>query len=97
MVKKGVEYFDPVPYCWTILPLFTYDKYVNSGIYQVPLFKDGVNDEILKELIGSTDPWLKMLQITRETDFETKKPRLQYLYPSSVIIRLVDGQREGHY
>ena len=95
--KKGVEYSTQVPYAWTILPLFTFDNYVNSGIYQVPLFKGEVDSLVLKELKAATDPWVKITQIMDEIDRETKKPRLQYLKPSSVIVRLIDGQREGHY
>jgi hypothetical protein len=97
VMKKGKEYYDHEPYAWTILPLFTFDKYVNSGIYQMPLFKGAVSFSILKEIKASTDPWVKMLQITKETDVDTLKPRLQYLFPASVVVRLIDGQREGHY
>ena len=95
--KKGVEYETQVPYAWTILPLFTYEGYMNSGIYQVPLFKGEVDAQILKELKTSADPWKQMMNIMRETDLETKKSRLEYLSPASVIVRLIDGQREGHY
>lgn len=97
VIKKDKEFFDPEPYGWTILPIFTFDLYVNSGVYQLPLFRGSVNAQILKEVSASTDPWKRMLQISQEKDLETYLPRLQFIYPSSVIVRLVDGQREGHY
>lgn len=92
--NKGKEVFDEEPYAWTILPLFTFDCYVNSGIYQLPLFKGKVSNEILKSVKASTDPWTKIMQTMRETDPETRKPLLQYLNPASVVVRLIDGQRE---
>ena len=37
--NKGVIPPKVVPYCWTILPIFTYEGYTNSGVYQLPLMK----------------------------------------------------------
>lgn len=95
--KKKEIYYEQTPYAWTILPLFTYDNYVNSGIYQLPLFKGPVQPDILKELKAANDPWEKLMQITRERDPDTRKPRLVFLNSSSMMVRLVDGQREGHF
>ena len=36
MGKKEIELKS---YAWTIVPLFSFDGFVNSGIYQIPLFK----------------------------------------------------------
>lgn len=95
--KKGVEYPVEEPYAWTILPLFTYDEYINSGIYQLSLFKGASSLSILKSIRASTEPWQKMMECMREIDFETKKPLLEYLYPASAVVRLIDGQREVRY
>lgn len=92
--KKGVDYFEQIAYAWTILPLFTYDEYVNSGIYQLALFKGPVSMSILKSVRASTDPWRKMMESMRDIDLETKKPLIEYLFPASVVVRLIDGQRE---
>lgn len=99
VVKKGKEYYDLEPYCWTILPLFTFDRYVNSGIYQMPLFKGAANTTLLKRCLDSRDTWKQgILDSLRETDIETKKPMIEYLKTASVIVRLIDGQREvGFY
>lgn len=35
---------------WTILPVFSADGYILSGIYQVPIFKGSVNNEIIEEM-----------------------------------------------
>lgn len=94
VVKKEKEYYDLEPYAWTILPLFTTDGYVNSGIYQVPLFKKGVSASILKGALIHNSPWKHMEESLRELDLKTKKPALEYLSPASIIVRLIDGQRE---
>lgn len=95
IVKKGKEYYDLEPYAWCVLPLFTFDRYVNSGIYQMPLFKGAVSQPLLKRCLDSRDVWKQgMLDALRETDLETKKPLLEYMKYSSVIVRLIDGQRE---
>ena len=31
--KKGETEPEIVPYCWTIVPIFTYEGYTNSGVY----------------------------------------------------------------
>lgn len=91
--KRKIEILN---YGWTILPIFTYDGYVNSGVYQVPLFKGAVKKIVLKELLNSKEPWNKMLEFsTRKAEYSNKRI-LEYLEPASVVVRLLDGQREGH-
>ena len=81
-------------YAWTILPVFTYEGYVNSGVYQMPLFRGEVDENVLTRVNNSTDPWKEFMDISKEIDFDTGKPTIQYLRPASVIVRLIDGQRE---
>ena len=40
----------------------------------------------------STDPWPYI-----EEQLKNKVQRFEYLEPMSVIVRLLDAQREGHY
>ena len=95
--KKKKEEFQLTPYAWTILPLFTYDSYVNSGIYQIPLVKGAVSRKILKDLTLTNDPWQKFWEMTKTLDEFSKKPILLPLEYCSVVVRLLDGQREGHF
>ena len=44
------------PYAWTILPIFTYEGYTNSGVYQIPLIRGAVNENVLKSIASSTEP-----------------------------------------
>ena len=84
-------------YAWTIAPLFTYDGYVNSGVYQIPLFKGSVKRVVLKELKTSKDPWKTMLGLVGKKSEFYNKNILEFLKPSSVVLRILDGHREGHY
>lgn len=85
--KKGqMEIIKPIG--WTALPIFSPDKYVMSGIYQLPIFKGPVIPEILKEL-PEQDPWHYLMEKMNE-----KKTKLEFLEPMSAIVRLLDGQRE---
>ena len=90
--KKGNE-IDPVikPYAWTILPVFTYEMFVNSGVYQIPLMKGRVNVNVLNSVNSSTKPWERFMEFVTEIDFDTNKPTLEMLKPTSVIVRLIDG------
>jgi hypothetical protein len=73
---------------WAILPVFSPDGYVMSGIYQVPLVRGPVDPELLKEMEG-TDPW-ELLQ----ERINAKKSKFAWLEPTSVVVRLLDSQRE---
>jgi len=71
---------------WTIVPLFTPDGFVLSGVYQIPLFVGEVNKTIVEEL-AENDPWPHIMD-------QIKAKKIKYLGNSSIMIRLVDGQRE---
>lgn len=73
---------------WTILPIFSPNGFVMSGIYQMPLFKGAPIVEYLKEM-ETTDPWQFLMDKLKE-----KKSRISYLEPCSVIVRLLDSNRE---
>ena len=73
---------------WTILPVFSPNGFVMSGIYQIPLFKGAPIPEYLKEM-EKTDPWPFLMEKLKD-----KKSRISYLEPTSVIVRLLDSNRE---
>jgi hypothetical protein len=73
---------------WTALPIFSPDGYVQSGIYQLPIFKGTVPKDILEQL-PENDPWPFLMDKLNE-----KKSKLQLLEPMSAVVRLLDGQRE---
>jgi len=75
---------------WTLLPIFSSDGYVNSGTFQVPLFKGPVPQQILADLT-TNDPWRYVLNLVG------KRNGIQFLETASVIVRVVDTQRDGHY
>ena len=85
------------PYAWTIVPLFTYDGFTNSGIYQFPLMRGAVQDKVIKAVSTAVNPWERFLDHLKILDEDTEKPFLKYLKPANVIVRLIDGQREGHF
>lgn len=60
--KKGEEIPPKIQsYAWTIIPIFTYEGYTNSGVYQMPLMKGGVNENVLKSVASSTEPWKRFM------------------------------------
>lgn len=71
---------------WTIVPLFTPDGFVLSGVYQLPLIQGEVNRTIIKEL-PENDPWPYILD-------HIKAKKIKWLGKTSIMIRLVDAQRE---
>ena len=73
---------------WTILPVFSPNGFVMSGIYQIPLFKGAPIVEYLKEM-ETTDPWQFLSDKQKE-----KKSRIIPLENCSVIVRLLDSNRE---
>ena len=79
-----------VPVAWTVLPVFYEDGYVKSGIFQLPFFAGAVPANLLPE-IASNPPWEFILKSA------TKSGGPQFLEPISVILRIVDSQREGHF
>jgi hypothetical protein len=75
---------------WTILPIFSDDGFVESGIYQLPLFRGAVPVPILQDL-ATNKPWEFLNNLVG------KRNGPSFLTPVSVIVRLVDAQREGHF
>lgn len=78
------------PVGWTVLPVFYEDGFVKSGMFQIPFFAGPVPVNILAE-IASTDPWEFMLSSAQ------KPGGISFLNPVSVLLRIVDCQREGHF
>lgn len=83
-----------LPVAFTILPVFVIDDlsgqgYVNSGVYQMPLFEGGVTKELVVDL-QTGDPWKKLQD-------RLTSGNLKYWGTSSVVCRLLDIQREGHF
>eukprot|EP01016_Furgasonia_blochmanni_P046583 TRINITY_DN6736_c0_g1_i3.p1 TRINITY_DN6736_c0_g1~~TRINITY_DN6736_c0_g1_i3.p1 ORF type:complete len:384 (+),score=76.66 TRINITY_DN6736_c0_g1_i3:65-1153(+) len=78
---------------WTVVPVFSPNGYVMSGIYQVPLFKGAVRLDFLNEFI-TNDPWEYMIEKTKA---KSKLEKLEYLEPVNIIVRVLDAQREGHF
>mmetsp|Transcript_29187 Transcript_29187/g.26581 ORF Transcript_29187/g.26581 Transcript_29187/m.26581 type:complete len:342 (+) Transcript_29187:3055-4080(+) len=78
---------------WTIVPIFTPDGFVKSGIYQVPLIAGSVPRKLVKDL-AMNDPWTYLMD-----EMKNKKSpfKLKYLKKCSICVRLVDSQREGHF
>jgi hypothetical protein len=71
---------------WTIVPIFTEDGYVNSGIYQIPLFKGTPSGALLKEM-ATQDPWEYL-----QRQVQTKgNAGLKYWSNASVFVRLLDS------
>lgn len=78
---------------WTIVPLFTPYGHVMSGMYQVPLITGEVNKAVLEGLMNAQeDPWSYIIQ-----QITQKKPVIKWLPNASVMVRLLDCQREVAY
>ena len=78
---------------WAVIPIF-FSKdlklYVRSGIYQVPLLKGPPSGDLIKEMATYEDQWNFIQNKIAERE-------LQLHEPFSIIIRICDGQREGHF
>lgn len=78
---------------WAVIPIFIAKDmklYVRSGIFQVPLLKGPPSAELIKEMSTYEDQW----------NFIQNKLSNRELFlhePFSIIIRILDGQREGHF
>ena len=81
---------------FSVFPVFDRSGYINSGVFQVPLFEGGVKKHLLDELRTSSFPWKTVQDFAERRDFYTKKKLLNHSGYSSVVFRLLDGQREGH-
>jgi hypothetical protein len=81
---------------FTVFPIFDKTGYVNSGAFQVPLYDGAVKRHLLDELRNSSFPWRTLQDFAERRDYYTKKKLLNRVKYSSVVFRLLDGQREGH-
>lgn len=72
---------------WTLIPVFDSEGYVNSGLFQVPLFKGQVPVSILQELTRNS-PWEHVSKLSADKTGPKLMPQM------SVIISLIDGQRD---
>ena len=75
---------------WGVLPIFTPNQYVKSGVYQIPIIKGAVNKDFVK-MLRETDP---MELIIEHLENKKSKFKMSYLRPMSIIVRLIDSQRE---
>jgi len=76
---------------WALLPVFNSHNCVQSGIYQIPVFKGGLTRDLLDN-ITHNEAWPYLMNL-----MSTKKSALSYLEPMTLVVRLLDGQREGHF
>jgi hypothetical protein len=83
------EEFEFKDYGWTVIPIFIGDMYVTSGHYQVPLYRGAYPKEKLLKELRSKPVWESILKLHKEGAIEWTKPY------SSVMIRMLDGQRKG--
>ncbi|EGR31823.1 hypothetical protein IMG5_101270 [Ichthyophthirius multifiliis] len=77
---------------WTLVPLFSPDGYALSKVFQLPLIKGEVNPVILQEM-NKRDPWDV---IQEKLNQKNSKFKLCEEY-TSIMVRVVDAQREGHF
>lgn len=84
--KKDVPAFKTVG--WTVVPIFNPNGYMQSGCYQLPIFKGTIPKDVL-DRITHNDAWPVLMEL-----LAMKKSPVQLLEPMSVIVRVVDGQRE---
>ena len=97
--KEATEIKD---YAWTIFPLFnlletddnreTDEFFVKSGIFMMPLFQGKVRSDLLIDLDEDKIPWEQLLLENKK-----KVSPISFMNNSSVVIRWVDNQREGHF
>ncbi len=73
---------------WTALPIFHSSGHIQSGVYQLPLFKGLVSQEIL-DYISHNEAWTYFNVLLGE-----KNSPLKLLEPMSIVVRLLDRQRE---
>jgi len=78
---------------WAVVPLFQNKDqklYIKSGIFQVPLLRGPPDDDLIKEMSTYEDQWNFIQNMISER-------KLSLAEPFSVIVRILDGQREGHF
>lgn len=78
---------------WAVIPIFfsrDLKLYVRSGVYQIPLLKGKPTPELIKEMSTYEDQWNFIQNLLSERQIALNEP-------FSAIIRIWDGQREGHF
>lgn len=77
---------------FAVLPLLRFEKYLNSGCFQIPIFYGAVPKEFVDQLKTSTD---KTVVEIVEDNIAAKK--LKFLSFSSLFVRAEDCQLEGDF
>jgi hypothetical protein len=85
----GDDEFKVIDFGWTVIPLFVGNKYVTSGHYQIPIFDGAFPSELLLPLLKEKKAWDAVQEL-----FNAKKIKWKPTF-SSVLVRLLDGQKEG--
>lgn len=91
MDPKKQQWFD---YGWSMLPLFkdletdlddrTVEYYMNSGIFSLPVFKGRVSIDLVKNVLGSSDPWDRLNK-------ERLARGILRQDPTTIIVKVVDN------
>jgi hypothetical protein len=89
MINKNDE-FTFKDYGWTVAPIFIGDGFVINGHYQIPLFEGAFPKELFLEDLKKEKAWDAIQEV-----FTARKSPLKWINYSSVLIRMIDGQREG--
>jgi hypothetical protein len=90
MIYQADDTFKFQDYGWTVVPIFIGDGYVMNGHYQIPLFAGSYPKEILLEDLKEKKAWETIQEI-----FSQRKSPFKWKNFSSVLVRIIDGQREG--
>ena len=84
-----------VKFGFSILPLFTANGYVKSNQYQLPIIKQSIDSDVLVRM-QKTDPLEVIDDMFHNKTIKSNK-RYKYYDKMTVVVRLLDTQREGHY
>lgn len=93
VIKIKVDLINPESFedvGWTLLPIFSPDGFVNSGVFFLPIIKGTLSEGHLDELGKGADP-------------RTLFPRLSalkkspFISDSSLCVKLLDRQRDNHF
>ena len=74
---------------WTIVPIFSPDGFIKSGVFQIPLIAGKANADILKNVVEN-DPWPYLFDLIEKK----KNKNMQWLGNTSIMCRVIDSQRE---
>lgn len=73
-----------------MVPLFSPDGYALSKAFQIPLIKGPVDPAIIKQM-EKRDPWELIPELMNDPK---TKATIKYAQYTSIIVRVVDAQRE---